>query len=228
MSDPRDRSNLAVDCLIHDLNNVFQTVIDAAELIASDPKWAAAAATIVRGVERGRRIVASLAEADRPVCVRALVESAAVFAKDFAAAIGGPELRFAIDVEADVILTVRRSAVERALMNLFINSAQAAHAAGARTCSISVSAVRDGGSVALTISDDGPGIPEGILSSIFCPHVSTRRGSPGLGLHIVESAVIESGGSVQARNGDAGGAVFSIRLPAGADSAARSEVAVSH
>ncbi len=159
MSDPRDRSNLAVDCLIHDLNNVFQTVIDAAELIASDPKWAAAAATIVRGVERGRRIVASLAEADRPVCVRALVESAAVFAKDFAAAIGGPELRFAIDVEADVILTVRRSAVERALMNLFINSAQAAHAAGARTCSISVSAVRDGGSVALTISDDGPGRP---------------------------------------------------------------------
>jgi C4-dicarboxylate-specific signal transduction histidine kinase len=228
LSDPRDRSNLAVDCLIHDLNNVFQTVVDAADLIASDPKWASAAAIIVRGVERGRRIVASMAEAGRPVCARALIESAALFAEDFAAAIGGPQLRFTIDVEPDVILTVRRSAVERALMNLFINSAQAARAAGAQTCSISVTAVRAGDSVALTIADDGPGISGDILSSIFSPHVSSRRGSPGLGLHIVESVVVESGGSVQARNSEAGGAVFEIRLPTGADSGARAEVALSH
>jgi C4-dicarboxylate-specific signal transduction histidine kinase len=198
---------------MHDLNNVFQTVTEAADLISSDPKWTSTAAIVLRGVDRGRRIVSSIIEADRPVCVRALLDSAVRFAEDVVAAMGGPALHFSIEVERNLSLTLRSSAIERALVNLFINSAQAARASGADSCSISIAAVSDENSVELTVSDDGPGIPESILPSIFSPRFSTRRNGAGLGLHIVESMITESGGSVAARNGMAGGAVFEIRLP---------------
>ena len=224
MTETRDRSSLAVDCLIHDLNNVFQTLTEAADLISSDPKWASTAAIVLRGVDRGRRIVSSIVEADRPVCVCALLDSAVHFAEDVVAAMGGPILHFSIEAERNLSLTVRSSAIERALVNLFINSAQAARASGAAECSISIVATQDEGGVELTVSDDGPGIPQDILPSIFSPRFSTRRNSAGLGLHIVESMITESGGSVAARNGITGGAIFEIRLPSPARDCAAASV----
>jgi signal transduction histidine kinase len=67
------------------------------------------------------------------------------------------------------------------------------------------------GEVALTVADDGPGIPEADLPRLFTRYHSSRPGGTGLGLAMAKAIVEAHGGSLEA---DAGrGATFRIRLP---------------
>lgn len=73
----------------------------------------------------------------------------------------------------------------------------------------------EGTLVAIRLSDTGPGIPETHLGRIFDPFFTTKapgRGT-GLGLTICAALVADMGGSIAARNGDAG-AEFVILMPA--------------
>ena len=66
------------------------------------------------------------------------------------------------------------------------------------------------------IRDTGPGIPADVLPRIFDPFFTTKevnRGT-GLGLTIAYGIVQEHGGSIHAENIAAGGAMFTIELPA--------------
>ena len=66
----------------------------------------------------------------------------------------------------------------------------------------------------ITISDQGPGIPEDAIESIFEPfskHPPNRNGH-GLGLAIVKAAVSLHGGSVRAENRPDGGARFLLEF----------------
>lgn len=70
----------------------------------------------------------------------------------------------------------------------------------------------------ITVSDDGPGIPEGLESTLFERFArgdSSRNratGSTGLGLAIVQAVVEAHGGSV-AVTSEPGSTVFTVRLP---------------
>jgi len=74
--------------------------------------------------------------------------------------------------------------------------------------------------VRLEVSDTGPGIAAEHLPFIFerfyraDPSRTRATGGAGLGLAIVRQLVEAHGGSVSARNGAAGGAVFTVELPA--------------
>jgi two-component system phosphate regulon sensor histidine kinase PhoR len=74
--------------------------------------------------------------------------------------------------------------------------------------------------VVITVSDEGPGIPEADLTRIFERFYrvdkarSRESGGTGLGLSIVKHLVEMLGGEVTAANRPSGGAVFAIRLPA--------------
>ena len=77
-------SDFTLAGLVHDLNNVFQTISEAAELISEDPKWKKAAAIILRGVEQGRRTVTGIVEAERETAnISDVLDSATNFAQDF-------------------------------------------------------------------------------------------------------------------------------------------------
>lgn len=75
------------------------------------------------------------------------------------------------------------------------------------------------GTVELSVSDDGPGIPEASLEQVFerffrsDPSRSRRSGGSGLGLAIVRAIVEAHGGTVSAANIDDLGARFTVRLP---------------
>jgi signal transduction histidine kinase len=77
----------------------------------------------------------------------------------------------------------------------------------------------EAGGVALTVSDEGPGIPEPDLERIFERFYrvdkarSRESGGTGLGLSIVKHLVELLGGRVSAANRPEGGAVFTISLP---------------
>jgi signal transduction histidine kinase len=77
---------------------------------------------------------------------------------------------------------------------------------------------RHGGRAALTVADSGPGIPAGLLESVFDRFERTalpRDGARhyGLGLPIVRAIAEAHGGRATAAPGPAGGAAVTIWLP---------------
>jgi signal transduction histidine kinase len=64
------------------------------------------------------------------------------------------------------------------------------------------------------VTDHGPGFREEDLQHVFTPFYTRRRGGTGLGLAIVRRIIGDHGGSVSVRNGDEGGAIVELRLPA--------------
>jgi len=71
----------------------------------------------------------------------------------------------------------------------------------------------------ITVSDQGPGVPQESLGSLFEPfyRVGDARdrasGGTGLGLSISDRAVRAHGGSIRARNKSEGGLEVEITLP---------------
>ena len=201
--------DLTLAGLIHDLNNVFQTLVEAADLLADDPQWKSLSAVIERSVERGKELTTALQKTEQPpASLGSILDGARSFVEDLLVAARGPEIRFSCEI--DETLELRRAlSWERVFVNLFSNSVRAMPDGG----TIFVQARRTGGSIEIVVADDGPGIRPELLRNIFDPHVSSRR-EGGMGLHIVESIVKEHDGGVRAANGQRGGAEFTITIPA--------------
>ena len=200
-----DREDFTIEGLVHDLNNVFQTIGETAELLESDPQWKKLAGTLERSVDRGRRIVWSIMETSRSQAeLGPVVESAIAFAQDYLECVHAPSVTFRSTITTSLPIAGHAAAWERVLVNLLLNAAQA----GARNVEISA------GAGEISIRDDGAGIAEQVLPRIFEPHVSTRSALHGLGLSIVRSIVERNGGTVSASNRPSGGAEFLIKMEA--------------
>ncbi|TKX73672.1 histidine kinase [Halorubrum sp. GN11_10-6_MGM] len=103
------------------------------------------------------------------------------------------------------------SRLRQAFENLFRNAID--H--GGRDVAIEIGPLtKDGGVRGVYIADDGPGIPEDLVETIFDSGVSSA-GSSGIGLAIVDRIVAAHDWNVEARNDD--GAVFELTF--GADAA---------
>ncbi len=196
--------------LVHDLNNVFQTLVDSADQLHGDPRWEPLAAAILRSVERGKKIMDSLwRQGTAGTPFEQILADAIAFAEDTQIAGRGPAIRFACDVEPGIELG-GNWAWERVLINLFLNAGRAMPEGG--TIRVTARAL-DSGSAEITVADEGSGIPQDLLGRLFEPRVS-GSGSTGLGLHIVRTIVEEQGGSIHAANrSGAAGAEFTIRVP---------------
>lgn len=204
----KTREDLTLSGLVHDLNNVFQTLVDAADLLSTDPRYGKLSAAILRSVERGKNIAAGIQAGNGEATpFEQILANAIAFVEDSRAAGRGPEILFACDVDPGIRLG-GHWAWERVLINLFLNAMRAMPAGG----TIHVCARQGGGQIEIVVRDEGSGIAPGMLEHLFLPHVST--GSSGLGLHIVETIVKQDGGYVRAANrSDAQGAEFTITLP---------------
>ncbi|MBL8177480.1 MAG: HAMP domain-containing histidine kinase [Bryobacterales bacterium] len=199
--------DLTLRGLIHDLNNVFQTILDAADLLAQDPKWAALAGNIERTAERGHRLSQSISEATRSTFPLGVIADIAIqFARDYLYATKHHPIEFQSDVPASLRIRGNPVAWERILVNLLLNSAQAMPCGGW----VKLAAAQEGSKATVRLEDNGPGIPVSILSRIFEPHFSTKPANSGIGLHIVKSLVELDGGAVAAENRPEGGAAFVI------------------
>ena len=97
----------------------------------------------------------------------------------------------------------------QALMNLVINAMQAVERRGR----IAVNARLSEQAVLVEVTDNGPGIPQEKLASIFDPYFTTKAEGSGLGLWIAQQIATAHGGTIRAQNGPHGGAFFAMALP---------------
>jgi PAS domain S-box-containing protein len=114
-----------------------------------------------------------------------------------------------------LVLTRDARRLEQAFQNLVANAIQHAPR-GSEVQVIAQSCRRQARDyVECRVEDAGPGIPEENLPRVFEPFFSRRKGGTGLGLPIVQRIVEAHGGTVTVANRAAGGAVFTVTLPAG-------------
>jgi signal transduction histidine kinase len=107
--------------------------------------------------------------------------------------------------------------LQQAILNIVLNAEQAmAGVSGPRRLEVRTRAVRRH-RIEIEITDTGPGIPPEALPRLFEPFFTTKEvgQGTGLGLAIAYGVVQEHGGQLQATNRAAGGASFTMALPAG-------------
>lgn len=113
--------------------------------------------------------------------------------------------------DRDVRVVAEEAALQRVLVNLIVNAAQASQP-GAE---VAVEIGREqGGVVEMRVLDRGCGFERGVLEKVFDPFFTTKPNGAGLGLTIAHRLVEAFGGRLSARNRPAGGAEFIIALPA--------------
>ncbi|MCP4806446.1 MAG: PAS domain-containing protein [Proteobacteria bacterium] len=110
-------------------------------------------------------------------------------------------------------LFLDRDQVKTVLWNLLLNAAQHMPRGGA----IQVGAERIGDRVRMLVTDEGTGIAEEDLDSIFDPFFTRRAGGTGLGLATVERVARQHGGDVWVHSTLGKGTTFGIWLPARAE-----------
>ncbi|MCF7796912.1 MAG: HAMP domain-containing protein [Lentisphaeria bacterium] len=81
-----------------------------------------------------------------------------------------------------------------------------------RVCEITISIGKQNGWTAVTIQDNGTGIPEENLEKIFQPYFTTRERGTGLGLAIVRRIIELHGGEISATSEFGSGTTFTIQL----------------
>ena len=104
---------------------------------------------------------------------------------------------------ADALLTI--------LQNLIMNSVES----GATLIHIELARVGPGRAqhVLLTVSDNGPGIPDSLRKQVFEPFFTTRANGTGLGLAVVRNVIRAHGGDVELDECQEQGCRVCIRLP---------------
>ncbi|MDO8786284.1 MAG: ATP-binding protein [Syntrophales bacterium] len=111
------------------------------------------------------------------------------------------DIRLRVDVEEDIpLLYVDRYRFQIAMLNLIENAAEALPPEGEITVSASVSPGDK--FVAVSVRDNGPGIPSGLIEKVREPFFSTHadEGMRGLGLAIVDGIAKVHGGRLEIRS----------------------------
>jgi signal transduction histidine kinase len=184
----------------HDVRNPLNIIRMAASGVAPEMR-----AEITEQISRITRLTADLLDYAKPWAIAAEVFDAAAMLRDIATRYTGVELGPGLCCQAP--LRVDRRRLEQAVMNLLDNAARA----GAR---ILLEIEQEDAWLAITIADDGPGIPEDIRARIFEPFVSRAPGGTGLGLAIAARVAAAHGGSLALRPRDGWATCFVLRLPA--------------
>ena len=111
--------------------------------------------------------------------------------------------------QTEVQCNVDRENLTGALINLLRNADESMPAGG----SVKVALAKNDERIAISITDQGVGIPEQIKEKIFTPFFTTRDGGTGLGLALVRKVVDAHRGAIFVANNSDRGSTFTIELP---------------
>ncbi len=215
--------------IAHELNNPLSSVLGYAQLIravSDEAKRSARLEVIEREARRCQRIVRDLLSFARryeperkKLSLNEVAESVLSFMA-YQFRVG--DVRVVRDFDPDLPPIVGDAhQLQQALLNLVSNAHQSIRETG-RGSAVTVRTRRAGPDrIAVEVADDGPGIPESVLPRIFDPFFTTKAPGQGtgLGLPLVQSAVVSHGGSISVESREGAGASFRVELPLASPSA---------
>jgi PAS domain S-box-containing protein len=209
--------------LAHEVNNPLQTVIGclglAEESLAEDDgddleEYLTMAHEELR---RAARIVSRLRDLSRPADIDAREPTDVNALVDRVLKLSRKELKsrqievvrqLTDDLPQPLLLPDR---IQQVLLNLVLNAVDAMPGGGRLV--VITSCDEASGEVAVTISDDGPGIPADVLPRLFEPFFSMKPKGLGLGLFVSQNIVQEHGGRIEVDSAVGHGATFTVHLP---------------
>lgn len=180
-------------------------VMFPSEALQSDPLLREHLARLNRGLYQMLRVIGNMSDAGRfssgsAVCMET-VDITALMAELFQkvtslAMQAGITLEFT-NLKRPLCMLADRDMLERAVLNILSNSLKFTPKGG----TVSVALSRKAGMVILTVQDNGEGIADNIMGSVFSrflrkPAVEDRRYGLGLGLLLVRSTAAQHGGTV--------------------------------
>jgi signal transduction histidine kinase len=205
----------------HEINNPLTAILGYSDLLADDPalpeRTRATAAKIREQARRTKNLVQNLLSFARQVpAERTLLDINTVVSNAVQLrALDLPNGDTRIEPQLESVLPGVRgdsNQLMQVFFNIIHNAIYAMSATGGGT--LTIRTLRDRGNVIVLFSDTGPGIKE--PHRVFDPFYTTKpvgKGT-GLGLSICYGIVREHGGNILCYNGQAGGAVFRVELPA--------------
>lgn len=120
----------------------------------------------------------------------------------------GIQLHTSYDDHLPLTILADREKLLQALLNVVSNAIRYA------SQDIRIHAGIKNNRVEISVSDDGPGLPEDLLPYLFQRFVKGKDGESGLGLAISRAIIERSGGLVTASNRKEGGAMIRMGFPA--------------
>jgi len=124
----------------------------------------------------------------------------------------GREIKFDIRVAEDAAeALIDKIQIQQVLVNLMRNAVEAM--ANSVRRELSVSAVRAGEMIEISVADTGPGLPEEVHARLFQPFVTTKPNGMGIGLYVCRTIVEAHGGELSADRVATGGTVFRFTVP---------------
>jgi two-component system nitrogen regulation sensor histidine kinase NtrY len=121
------------------------------------------------------------------------------------------EIDFIVDVSAHGLkINMDKLHFDRIMINLIKNAQQAVEDKPKPSIRVSLSKTDMG--CKIDVEDNGIGIQESDLQSIFHPNFTTKSGGTGLGLAMVKSMLNQAGGDISVTSEPGKGSAFSITL----------------
>ena len=210
--------------IAHELNTPLTYIMGNLELLELQQLTQAQAemlSSIARGADRIRSLAHRLLAFSRPareemtpLSLNDVIERSLELCQ-YQIASGDVTLEKTLEPELPRVLGVSNQ-LETALINLVVN---AIHAMGEKGGVLRVASRRRGGEVEIAVSDEGPGIPERVRTTLFEPFVTTKpegKGT-GLGLSTVLMVVERHNGHIDFDTQEGRGSTFRITLPPAPD-----------
>lgn len=217
--------------LAHEVRNPLLSIRGAAQLLEGQVREddAALPTLIIREVGRIEQLMATL----DPLAVAPPTERPALnihepleHARRATEASFGPGIVYAQQYDPSLpFIAASHDALVQAFTNLLKNAAEAVENAAAPritlTTRYTLGETRRNAQgmalpIAISVADNGSGVPPRLEEKLFAPFVTTKVLGKGLGLAIVARIVEEHGGLIAHDRPEAGGARFTLYLPAAA------------
>ncbi|HEV2750969.1 MAG TPA: ATP-binding protein [Gemmatimonadales bacterium] len=213
----------------HDLNNPLASVVGFSDFLVETgeipPSLQEPLQVIRQEAERAATIVKNLLsfarrqEGERTrLPVRTLLDSTLALLRNQLMAY---KVEATLEVEPGLPeIEVSPNQIKQVFVNIINNACQAI-ATDAPSGRIWITAKRVHESVAVSVTDSGPGMPDEIATRVFEPFFTTKPegAGTGLGLSISQGIVKEHGGRITLETPAGGGATFTVELPLRAETA---------
>ena len=211
-------AGLFASSIAHDLNNLLTVAFDAVDRLKQSRTLTGPERTLVEQLRYANNQIRGLADKLADVSGRHLASginrlNLTDLVKDSISLSGTHRkvkgCRLDSDLQGHCIGDIDAALLQRALLNLIVNAADATQGQGR----IKVVLAREAGGFRIDVHDDGPGIPAAARARVFEPFYTTKDDGSGLGLLSARHFTEVHKGAMTIESSPLGGTCFCMLFP---------------